>query len=286
MVILLTLGAAVGFAVGQICVRVGLKDASPTTAISISIITMTVIVCSILGPFILWKELFSTGALLFMLSGVITPLVTQVLMYTSATRVGISRASPLRNTSPLFASLLAIGFLGERWTLPMASGTLLIILGASLLGMRESRAPQTFQRRYLLLPLAAGFLGGFTSPLRKFAYTLITSVPLATCAALLGSLTTLLIYLSVAGKFKEVVVNRQTLQWFGMSGISAGIAMTSLLIALEKGTVVIVSPLIATTPVFTVLLSFLFLQAFERVTAKIALGAGSIFLGGALLIVF
>jgi uncharacterized membrane protein len=104
--------------------------------------------------------------------------------------------------------------------------------------------------------------------------------------ALLGSLTTLLIYLSVAGKFKEVVVNRQTLQWFGMSGISAGIAMTSLLIALEKGTVVTVSPLIATTPLFTVLLSFLFLQAFERVTARIALGAGSIFLGGALLIVF
>lgn len=286
MVILLTLGAAFGFAVGQVCVRVGLKDASPTTAISISIITMTVIVWSILGPFILWKNLSTAGVLLFVLSGVITPLVTQVLMYTSATRVGISRVSPLRNTSPLFASLLAIGFLGESWTLPMASGTLLIILGASLLGMRESGAPQTFQRRYLLLPLAAGFLGGFSSPLRKFAFSLITSVPLATCAALLGSLTTLLIYLAVAGKFKELEVNRQTLKWFGLSGISGGIAMAALLIALEKGNVVIVSPLIGTTPLFTVFLSFLFLQAFERVTAKIALGAGSIFLGGALLIVF
>lgn len=168
----------------------------------------------------------------------------------------------------------------------MAFGTLLIILGASLLGMRESGEPQTFQRRYLLLPLAAGFLGGFSSPLRKFAYTLITSVPLATCAALLGSLATLLIYLSVAGKYKDVVVNRQTLQWFGMSGISAGIAMTALLFALEKGTVLIVSPLIATTPLFTVLLSFFFLRAFERITPNIAIGAGSICLGGILLIVF
>jgi uncharacterized membrane protein len=142
----------------------------------------------------------------------------------------------------------------------MASGTLLIILGASLLGMRESGAPQTFQRRYLLLPLAAGFLGGFSSPLRKFAFSLITSVPLATCAALLGSLTTLLIYLAVAGKFKELEVNRQTLKWFGLSGISGGIAMAALLIALEKGNVVIVSPLIGTTPLFTVFLSFLFFK--------------------------
>ena len=286
MVILLTLGAAFGFAVGQICVRVGLKDASPTTAISISIVTMTVIVWSILGPFILWKNLSPAGVLLFILSGVIAPLGTQILVFASATRVGISRASPLRNTSPLFASLLAIGFLGERWTLPMALGTLLIIVGASQLGMRDSGAPQTFQRRYLLLPLAAGLLGGISSPLRKFAFSLITSVPLAACATLLGSLTTLLIYLAVTGKYKELVVNRPTLQWFGLSGLSSGISMAAHLAALEMGNVVIVSPLIATVPLFTVLLSFIFLRAFERVTAKVALGAGSICLGGALLIVF
>jgi hypothetical protein len=43
---------------------------------------------------------------------------------------------------------------------------LFIILGASLLGMRESGKVQSFSRRYLLLPLAAGMLGGIASPIR------------------------------------------------------------------------------------------------------------------------
>jgi len=286
MVILLALGAAFGFAVGQICVRVGLKEATPITAISISIVTMIAIVWPTLGPFIIWDAPSPSGVLLFMLAGVISPLATQILLFVSATRVGISRASPLRNTSPLFASLLAIGLLGERWTLPMALGTLFIIAGASLLGMRESGAPKTFRRRYLLLPLAAGFLGGFSSPLRKFGFSLLPSVPLATCAVLLGSLTSLVIYLSATGRYKELVLNRRTFQWFGLNGLCSGMAIAANLIALEKGNVVIVSPLIATVPLFTVLLSFFFLRAFERVTLNIAIGAGSICLGGILLIVF
>ena len=65
-----------------------------------------------------------------MISGTLTPLISQVLLFSSAVHVGISRASPLRNTTPLSASLLAIVFLGERWTLSIASGTLFIILGA------------------------------------------------------------------------------------------------------------------------------------------------------------
>ena len=286
MVILLALGAAFGFAVGQICVRVGLKETTPVTAISISIVTMIAVVWPTLGPFIIWDAPSPSGVLLFMMAGVISPLSTQILLFVSATRVGISRASPLRNTSPLFASLLAIGLLGERWTLPMALGTLFTIAGASLLGMRESGAPKTFRRRYLLLPLAAGFLGGFSSPLRKYGLSLLPSVPLATCAVLLGSLTSLVIYLAATGRYKELVLNCRTFQWFGLTGLCSGMAIAANLTALEKGNVVIVSP-----PYFNGAAVYrsveLFLSAaFERITPNIAVGAGSICLGGILLIVF
>ncbi|MFB3120863.1 MAG: hypothetical protein ACE10H_01555, partial [Candidatus Binatia bacterium] len=73
MVILLALGAAFGFAVGQICVRVGLKEATPVTAISISTVTMIAIVWPTLGPFIIWDAPSPSGVLLFMLAGVISP---------------------------------------------------------------------------------------------------------------------------------------------------------------------------------------------------------------------
>ena len=152
--------------------------------------------------------------------------------------------------------------------------------------MRESGAPKTFRRRYLLLPLAAGFLGGFSSPLRKYGLSLLPSVPLATCAVLLGSLTSLVIYLAATGRYKELVLNCRTFQWFGLTGLCSGMAIAANLTALEKGNVVIVSP-----PYFNGAAVYrsveLFLSAaFERITPNIAVGAGSICLGGILLIVF
>jgi uncharacterized membrane protein len=49
------------------------------------------------------------------------------------------------------------------------------------------------------------------------------------------------------------------------------------------GDVVLVSPLISTTPLFTVILSTIFLRSFERVTVKVLVGAAAICLGGIVL---
>ncbi len=280
LVIVTAIGAAVSFAVSQICVRRGLGHAPPTTAVSISIITMTTIVLLIFGPQVSTDHFSYQGVLLFMISGTLTPLISQVLLFSSAVHVGISRASPLRNTTPLFASLLAIAFLGERWTLSIASGTLFIILGASLMGMRESGKVHAFRRRYLLLPLAAAILGGIATPIRKFSFTLIPSVPSATSAVMAGAFVGLLVYLAVSRKYKDLVINRGTLLWFGLAGFFASVGITGNLTALDMGSVVIVAPLIATTPLWTVILSAVFLRSYEQVTVKIALGAASICLGG------
>jgi len=48
----------------------------------------------------------------------------------------------------------------------------------------------------------------------------------------------------------------------------------------------VVSPLISTTPLFTVILSTVFLRSFERVTLKVLVGAASICLGGVVLTTF
>ncbi|HLE80502.1 MAG TPA: EamA family transporter, partial [Dehalococcoidia bacterium] len=90
----------------------------------------------------------------------------------------------------------------------------------------------------------------------------------------------------IAGKYKALVVRRETILWFGLSGFASGVGMTLNLWALEVGTVVIVAPLIATTPLFTVILSALYLRSYEKVTMKIALGAAAICLGGVILVAF
>ena len=152
--------------------------------------------------------------------------------------------------------------------------------------MRDSADPHEFKRTYLILPLIGALLGGVSSPLRKFGFSLVPSVPLATCALMAGGMLALLAYLSIAGKYKALVVRRETILWFGLSGFASGVGMTLNLWALEVGTVVIVAPLIATTPLFTVILSALYLRSYEKVTMKIALGAAAICLGGVILVAF
>ncbi len=283
---LLALGAALCFSSGQICSRLGLKYGTPTSATSISLFTSTVILFVALGPLIFWDNAPPAGLLLFIGAGVLSPFCTQILLFVSATKVGISRASPLRNTTPLFAGLVAVLWLGETVTVAIATGTLLIIVGASLLGMRDSEAAAPYQPIYLLLPIMAAFLGGFSSPMRKLGYSMIDSVPLAIWMVQGGGFVALLLYLLTTGKYRELVIRRETLWWFGLSGALNSAAVSLNMTALEMGDVVLVSPLIATTPLFTVILSTVFLRSLERVTVKVLVGAASICLGGVVLTAF
>lgn len=283
---LLALGAALCFSSGQICSRLGLNHGTPTGAISFSLFTSTVILLAVLGPFASWDHAPPAGILLFSGAGVLSPFCTQILLFVSANKVGISRASPLRNTTPLFAGAVAVALLGETVTVPIAAGTLLIVLGASLLGIKDSETAFPYRRIYLLLPVMAAFLGGFSNPMRKLGYGMIDSVPLAICVVQAGAFAALVTYLLATGKHRELVFRRETLGWFGLSGVLNSAAVSCNMAALEMGNVVLVSPLIATTPLFTVVLSTVFLRSFEKVTLKVAAGAAAIFLGGVVLTAF
>jgi uncharacterized membrane protein len=185
----------------------------------------------------------------------------------------------------LFASLLAISFLGETWTVPVAAGTVSIVVGASLLGIDKGEAVAGFQKRYLWMALASGLLGGFSDPMRKFGLTLITNLPLAICSLMAGSLVFLTAYL-MTGKYREITINRHALKWFLPAGAASALGVSTNLLALSMGDVVVVSPLVSTVPLFTVFFSFFFLKHLEKVTVKLILGALAICLGGALLGVF
>ena len=283
---LLALGAALCFSSGQICSRLGLNHGTPTSAISFSLFTSTAVLLVVLGPLASRAVAPTAGVLLFTGAGVLSPFCTQILLFISANKVGISRASPLRNTTPLFAGIVAVLWLGETVTVAIATGTLLIIFGASLLGMRDSEQAVPYQPIYLLLPVMAAFLGGFASPMRKHGYSLIDSVPLAVCLVQGGAFVALVLYLLATGKYRELILRRETLWWFGLSGLLNSAAVTMNMTALEMGDVVLVSPLISTTPLFTVILSTIFLRSFERVTLKVLVGAAAICLGGIVLTTF
>ena len=174
---LFALGAAFFFGFAHILVRYGLRTGTPTTAITFNLATMGLVLFTVMGPWADWDQRSAPAMGWFMLGGALAPLTTQFLFYAAIVRVGVARASPLRNTSPLFAGLLAVAWLDEQWTPALLSGTVLIILGATVLGMRDAKTLTSFRTRDLLFALGASILGGIASPIRKFGYSMVTSVP-------------------------------------------------------------------------------------------------------------
>lgn len=286
MASLIALGAALAFGIAHILVRTGLNYGSSVTAITVNIVSMTGAAWLILAPWGSWQLVTPGSVGWFMVAGAIAPLITQFLFYASILRVGVARAAPLRNTTPLFASVLAVIFLGEQWSLALAGGTVMIIAGATLLGSRGAGGIQTFRRSDLLLPIGAAILGGIVSPMRKFGFSLLPSLPLAVCFTLTGSLVGLFVCLLIGRNYEGVVANRRTILWFGLSGLATAIGLSSYLLALQLGQVVVVDPLVATAPLFTLLFAHLFLRAHETVTLKITGGTALICVGVIVIILF
>ena len=71
--------------------------------------------------------------------------------------------------------------------------------------------------------------------------------------------------------------------FFVTGGILSAMGVLLMFLALGRGTVVVVSPVLATNPLFTLLFAAMFLRGVERITPRIVLGALLVVAGVAVL---
>ncbi len=76
--------------------------------------------------------------------------------------------------------------------------------------------------------------------------------------------------------------NLWSLRWVALAGIASGIAVISLYFAVQRADVVVISPIVSSSPLITLLLSHVFLARLEQVTKRLAFGA-ILTVGGVLL---
>ena len=129
LVPLLALGSALFTAGGAIFVRQGLRGADAYSGYWINLAVGTVCLWAVVlvtGPH---GAVSFAGIAFFALAGLVGTLAGRLLRFVAIEKVGASVSSALINLSPLVASVLAILLLGERVTLPIVLGTLVIILG-------------------------------------------------------------------------------------------------------------------------------------------------------------
>ena len=254
---LLALVAAACFGSALIVTQFGLRHATPLAGATVSV-TFTLLVWCALSPLLLDLDAWHTGALaLFALVGLFYPALVTLLTYESNRQLGPTLTGAVSCTAPLFAVVTAVIFLGEHLRLPTAIGGAVIIAG---LMMVSARAPLRAAPGWrLVLPVSGAVLRGVAQTLTKLGLILW---PSPFTAALVGYSTSAALMWSASAvqRRSQTSIDRMGVFWFMGVGTLNGGALLLMYYALNIGTVSVVSPIVATYPLFTMFFSAIFLK--------------------------
>lgn len=271
--VILAFAAAACFGLGLVLTQFGLRHMPAAAGACISIPT-TALVVWMASPWALHSSGWRLDAIgLFALVGVFFPAVVTLLTFASNQRMGPTVTGTAGGTAPLFAIAGAVLFLGERLTLAATFGAMAIVAGVGLLTWQPANMVRRWPPRALLLPLAAACLRGAAQATTKIGLLLWPNPFAATLIGYTISSAVVATGLrwhpgSSARKF-----SRRGILWFAVVGLANGAAVFMLYAALNHGSVVQVAPIVATFPVFTLILDLLLLRE-ERLTAARLAGVG------------
>ena len=132
--IVLALLAASGFGSTAVFARTALQHMRVSTATFVSLAVSAILTLAIASLFHPGEMLTidSAGYWWILLAALLNNPVGRFLNYTAVSKAGVSRASSLIGTSPLFAAALAVAFTGESMGLLTVFGTFSIVLGLGM----------------------------------------------------------------------------------------------------------------------------------------------------------
>jgi drug/metabolite transporter (DMT)-like permease len=272
----LALAAAVLAAAATIFARQGLRKSDPYTGVWINMIVGAVglWICVIVTVGI--GQVSPRGLLLFAAAGLIGTAGGRVTRFLAIERVGAAVASSVGNLTPLIASLLAILLLGERATLPILAGTMVIVAGTALLSTTGARLG--FRPWQIVLPLTSATCFGIVAIIRKLGLGEMGPV-LGTAINLTTALIAFSALMLASGRHRLASCRGPTLVYFVAAGIAENTGVFLTIVALSFGAVSVVMPLAFSTPIFVLLFAPFFLKGVEVLTARVVVGTVLIVLG-------
>jgi DME family drug/metabolite transporter len=266
------LAAAIVYAMSFILSKRGLRHSTPITITFVSLLIQTVVLFAMVFAFTGIPSTTPLVFFLFIVAGVLQMVVRQ-LTYIGIEKIGAARSGPIRASVPLWSAAVAIVFLGERITMPIALGTLLVVGGILLISWRTDETVKDFRPWYVIAPLLAAILGGVIYPLRRYALKFSDDpVYFGAVVGVVGLLCTM-IFLALPTTKDKLVWHRQSVGYFIVGGSLESLGLLLVLYALSFGPVVMVTPLTATLPFWVVIGSKLFLRDVETITRRTVIGA-------------
>ena len=280
IVAVLALSSALLSAAATILIRQGLRGYGPYTGAWINMLV---------GAVCLWIAVLFTGGVgrptptafaLFVLAGLIGTVAGRLLRFFAIEAVGASITGGFMNVTPLVSSGLAILLLGERVTIPIVLGTLVIVAGATLLS--TGGRSLGVRPAHLWLPILSATCFGIVAILRKIGLSGMAPVP-GTAVNVTTALVVFTGFLLASGQGRAMVCRGPSLVYFLAAGVTENLGVFLVVLALSLGTVSVVAPLTNVTPLFVIVFSLLFLRGIEALNARV-IGGSVLIVAGAILI--
>ncbi len=275
------------FAISNITMNYGLRTATPWT----STLVLALFTLGVFGP-IAWAttsfgEIRVAGLWIFLIGGVASPGLARTLLTMSVRGIGLSRSVTITNAAPLFSVLIAVAALGERPTALVYLGTLLVVGGVSMLSYKPGAAARGEAGRktawpYFLMSVLSCVLLGVAFSLRKAGVSILPSLSLGLSATAVGALIVLGLWSPFLPPEERLRVSRRDFRHLISSALFTSLAQLSMFAAVQRGPVATVAPLISTTPIFTLALSWLLFREVERINLRLVAAVALVCAGTAL----
>ncbi|MDX1433317.1 MAG: DMT family transporter [Gammaproteobacteria bacterium] len=257
--VLLALGAACMFGVSAVIAKRGLQHVDAQVGAIISIATTTALF-ALTAPWWMKAEYwFTAGFWVFFANGLIHPLLSMYLALEATARTGPTVSATFASTAPLFAALTAMVFLGESLNTAIALGTLATVAGVMTLSWSAGGVPMML-RAALLFATGAAVIRGLNHTIGKFGLELLPSAAMAAFVSFAVSLLGSALMYRIRNGPVAVRIPRPGLVCFLVTGSFIAVAILCMYSALFTGSVVVVSPIIAAYPLFTLLTALAFRQ--------------------------
>lgn len=278
-VIVLAILTAVGWGASDPLSKAGMERGGTPFQVSLTVIAVSLIVYW--GALLIWGPPLTALAPwvigMFILIGLMATSLARVLSYTGVQRVGASVGSATVNTRPVWATIMAVLFLGEAVSVQGIIGILFVVAGLVALAFSEGGDIAGWNKIDLLLPLAAGVTFAAGNVARRYVFThadvtALEGVVINETAGFVGLLAFLLYrHGNDFGEFLRAP--RRAYAYFVGCGLVSALSLFALFAALERGRVVIVDPLSSPTSLFAILFTAIFLREVEKITRRLIVGA-------------
>jgi len=270
--------ASISFALFAVYGWLGLRHSTPLTATLVSLAARTITLGTAVILFGGVPGFAIKALVVFIVLGLMQTVIS-LLTFIGLQKIGTSRSQPLRNSYPLWSAVIAIGLMGERAGAAVLLGTLLVVAGVVMISWKPEAAPTSYRWWHVSYSMAAGFLAGVAFPLRRYGLTISNEPVFFSFVVAIVSLIGAIPYTLRTGGERKLIWHRRGVVDFFLSGFFEALGALLTLMALTTGRVVIVSPIVATTPLFSLLISQIFLRGKEKITAITVLGTVAVVAG-------